>query len=422
VAQWPNVRFDSVPRRVEHWLNAVEMGRAAAEALLAGRASAEPFTPMPRFWTEQYGVRIQAAGVPKLGTDTITLGTPEDGTGTVVGYVREGKLMGVVGLDCPSSVLTWTENVCQQNPVPLRQPAADAAPSVPEPVSVSAGRSRTGRHALPKQKRSRAKERVTQTTGQLAAEDSSPRLRPVDTNSRLNPADSSGRLRPVNGLGPSDTGGRMPPAQVNGHGPADSNGRMWPVQTNGRPHPAGTNGRMPPVPPNGGLGSADSNGRMRPVPPPTGGPADSSGRLRPAQTNGHGPIDTNGRLRPPPQTNGHGPSDTNGRMWPAQTNGRLHPTETNGRIPPARTNGHSHTNGRPDPASSNRLRPLDINGRFGSASSNGRPADYRPGPLDSTGHIPPVRTNGRPGPLDSTGRIPPVRNNGRPEFPRRDWR
>ena len=38
---------------------------------------------MPRFWTEQYGVRIQAAGMPKLGTDIVALGSPDDGTGTV---------------------------------------------------------------------------------------------------------------------------------------------------------------------------------------------------------------------------------------------------------------------------------------------------------------------------------------------------
>ena len=45
VARWPNLRFDGVPRRVEHWLNAVEMGRAAAANLLAGRGRAEPCSP-----------------------------------------------------------------------------------------------------------------------------------------------------------------------------------------------------------------------------------------------------------------------------------------------------------------------------------------------------------------------------------------
>lgn len=158
VAQWPNLRFDSVPRRVEHWLNAVEMGRAAAESLLAGRAAADSFTPMPRFWTEQYGVRIQAAGIPKLATDTIPLGSPAKGTGTVIGYVRHGNLVGVVGLDSPSAVLTWAETLCMQNPAPRRQlrPAATGQPDQTGPIRVipaaptrTSGRGQTGRHSLP---------------------------------------------------------------------------------------------------------------------------------------------------------------------------------------------------------------------------------------------------------------------------------
>jgi NADPH-dependent 2,4-dienoyl-CoA reductase/sulfur reductase-like enzyme len=69
IACWPNPRFDGVPRRVEHWQNAVEMGRAAAENLLLGPSRAKPFTPLPRFWTEQYRMRVQAAGQPHLGTE-----------------------------------------------------------------------------------------------------------------------------------------------------------------------------------------------------------------------------------------------------------------------------------------------------------------------------------------------------------------
>ncbi|HEY0804542.1 MAG TPA: FAD/NAD(P)-binding oxidoreductase, partial [Pseudonocardiaceae bacterium] len=64
VARWPNLRFEATPRRVEHWMNAVDMGRAAAESLLAGAKAAQPFTPLPRFWSEQHGMRMQAAGMP----------------------------------------------------------------------------------------------------------------------------------------------------------------------------------------------------------------------------------------------------------------------------------------------------------------------------------------------------------------------
>ncbi|RZQ62590.1 NAD(P)/FAD-dependent oxidoreductase [Amycolatopsis suaedae] len=120
VAQWPNLRFDHTPRRVEHWINAVEMGRAAAESLLAGPGDAKPFTPIPRFWSEQHGVRIQAAGVPRLGTDTVALSPPAGGGRSVTGYVRDGRLLGVVGMNSPSAALAWQADLERQCPVPDR--------------------------------------------------------------------------------------------------------------------------------------------------------------------------------------------------------------------------------------------------------------------------------------------------------------
>ncbi|MBW4718103.1 FAD-dependent oxidoreductase [Saccharothrix sp. SC076] len=118
VAQWPNTRFDPRPRRVEHWTNAIEMGRAAAESLLAGRASAVPFTPVPRFWSEQHGTRIQAAGVPALGTATVAL---RSGGRGVTGYVRDGRLVGVVGFDSSAAVLAHADLLARE-PVRVQAP------------------------------------------------------------------------------------------------------------------------------------------------------------------------------------------------------------------------------------------------------------------------------------------------------------
>ena len=121
IARWPNLRFDRTPRRVEQWLNGVEMGRAAAESLLAGRSSAVPFRPLPRFWSEQYGVRFQAAGLPALGERTVRLsGDPERGRG-VVGYHSQGELLAVVGRDSPRKVLQWTSVLNRGQPLGIRQ-------------------------------------------------------------------------------------------------------------------------------------------------------------------------------------------------------------------------------------------------------------------------------------------------------------
>jgi NADPH-dependent 2,4-dienoyl-CoA reductase/sulfur reductase-like enzyme len=221
VAQWPNLRFDDTPRRVEHWLNAVEMGRHAAESLLAGRAAAEPFTPMPRFWTEQYGVRIQAAGMPKLGKEIISLGTPDDGTGTVYGYSREGRLMGVVGLDCPSSVLAWTESVSRQNPVPRQRIIAastapkqitagpSAAPATEDKPAVY-GKRKTGRHQLPaREKLQPRREEIRQHQIGYVAE-------PVQ-GEVIHAAEISGPIYP------------MHPAEVSGPLPVEVSGQIVPV-------------------------------------------------------------------------------------------------------------------------------------------------------------------------------------------------
>ncbi|AHH94906.1 ferredoxin reductase [Kutzneria albida DSM 43870] len=115
VARWPNLRFDGVPRRVEHWLNAIEMGRAAAESLLAGKARAKPFTPLPRFWSEQHHVRIQAAGIPAIGQQTMYLSTRPNGADrSITGYIRAGKPVGIVGLNQPRTMIHLTRQLDQK--------------------------------------------------------------------------------------------------------------------------------------------------------------------------------------------------------------------------------------------------------------------------------------------------------------------
>ncbi|MCE6995175.1 FAD-dependent oxidoreductase [Saccharothrix sp. S26] len=145
VARWPNLRFGGQPRRVEHWLNAVEMGRAAAENLLAGRESSRPFTPVPRFWTEQYGMRIQGSGLPALGKDTTTLAGSQKDHRTITGFIADGRLVGMVGLDAPTAMIKLSTELWRQNRVtastpPRRlphqapQPAAAAQPTTTQPA------------------------------------------------------------------------------------------------------------------------------------------------------------------------------------------------------------------------------------------------------------------------------------------------
>jgi NADPH-dependent 2,4-dienoyl-CoA reductase/sulfur reductase-like enzyme len=142
VARWPNLRFGPAPHRDEHWLNAVEMARAAAANLLAGPPGAVPFTPVPRYWSEQHGVRIQVAGRPMAGTDAVLLESPVPGTRPITGFVRDGGLVGLVGLDSPAAVAHWTAELARRYPVPPAETAPD--PEIVRPRHGTAAHERSG--------------------------------------------------------------------------------------------------------------------------------------------------------------------------------------------------------------------------------------------------------------------------------------
>lgn len=70
VARWPNPLFGDIPIRIEHWTNAVEQGMAAARTLLHGRGPSTVYSPVPSFWSDHFGTRLQSVGLPLLGDRT----------------------------------------------------------------------------------------------------------------------------------------------------------------------------------------------------------------------------------------------------------------------------------------------------------------------------------------------------------------
>ena len=92
--------------RVEHWDNAIEMGRYVGARLMAGDgADIEPYTPVPWLWSNQFGGKFQLAGhVSPDDSLTWVEGTPEDPAWVgvthddmtvkaVMGYNRNPKVM-----------------------------------------------------------------------------------------------------------------------------------------------------------------------------------------------------------------------------------------------------------------------------------------------------------------------------------------
>lgn len=93
VARWKHPFFGDI--RLEHWENAVLQGEAAALSLLHGNA-AQPYAPVPFFWSDQYDTKLQLVGLPAEGDDFTLI----DGT------LARQKFLGAYGdVQCPSAVL-----------------------------------------------------------------------------------------------------------------------------------------------------------------------------------------------------------------------------------------------------------------------------------------------------------------------------
>jgi len=103
LARWP-LRGELV--RIEHWQMASEMGDAAAAAVLAGRSSAPAFVPVPYFWSDQYGEKIQVLGRPSP-TDEVVLADGSLEERFVALYRRGDVLSAVAALTRPRQLMSY---------------------------------------------------------------------------------------------------------------------------------------------------------------------------------------------------------------------------------------------------------------------------------------------------------------------------
>jgi len=98
-----SVPFDhrfGVHARTEHWDAAAWQGAAAARSMLGEEAGTPP---LPSFWSDQYGVRIQSVGHPHQGDSVLIEGAPASRDFEAV-FVRDGRPVAGLTVARPRSI------------------------------------------------------------------------------------------------------------------------------------------------------------------------------------------------------------------------------------------------------------------------------------------------------------------------------
>ena len=116
VARWAHPDMDA-PVRVEHWTNAAEAGQQAARTLLQG-PEAEPYAPVPYFWSDQHGVKLQYVGRAEPGDDTLVIEGSFEEDRVLVAYGRQGRLVAALGMRRPARVMALQRQIAEGEPFP----------------------------------------------------------------------------------------------------------------------------------------------------------------------------------------------------------------------------------------------------------------------------------------------------------------
>lgn len=120
VARWDHPRYG--PVRVEHWTNAGEQGAHVAKVLVHGPEAAGPFAPVPYFWSDQFGRKLQFVGACGDGDEfQVVEGSVDDGR-WVAAYGRDGITVAALCVGWPARLAPWQALVGEGAPFPPAAP------------------------------------------------------------------------------------------------------------------------------------------------------------------------------------------------------------------------------------------------------------------------------------------------------------
>jgi NADPH-dependent 2,4-dienoyl-CoA reductase/sulfur reductase-like enzyme len=106
VARWTHPSLGE-QLRIEHWTNAAEGGAAAARNLLAGSDAAQPYDPVPFFWSDQYKTKIQVVGLPGPDDEVVVVEGSADEGQLVALYRRGDRLRAALGFSRPRHLMAY---------------------------------------------------------------------------------------------------------------------------------------------------------------------------------------------------------------------------------------------------------------------------------------------------------------------------
>jgi NADPH-dependent 2,4-dienoyl-CoA reductase/sulfur reductase-like enzyme len=121
LAKWPNQWMNGKNGRVGQWIAALEQGQQAARALLAGDAPVPPAILLPRYWSQQLGLRIQVCGDISDETEVRRLDRRPGHrkparTGVLTCHYRGKELVGVVAINAPTEFVTVAREMLYAKP------------------------------------------------------------------------------------------------------------------------------------------------------------------------------------------------------------------------------------------------------------------------------------------------------------------
>lgn len=111
IIRWPSLLFGT-ELRVEHWEHAAASGWAAARNLLG---AGESYDPVPYFWSDQLGYRVQYAGHHEPGDQLVFRGRPEEpGQPWTALWFRQGRLRAALAVNGPRDVMDARRLIAQR--------------------------------------------------------------------------------------------------------------------------------------------------------------------------------------------------------------------------------------------------------------------------------------------------------------------